>query len=97
MTRGEAKRLGAALAAAGVIEFPGVSGKLSKAMKAAHGTSSLTGHWAATAQRRAPVRAMLINCVDVATALLDGWSVEALRACSHVQTPAAVQRFERAA
>ena len=97
MTRAEAKRLGAALAAAGVIEFPGVGGKLSKAMKAAHGATSITGHWAATAQRRAPVRALTINCVDVATALLDGWSVEALRACSHVQTPAAVQRFERAA
>ena len=97
MTRGEAKRLGTALAAAGVIEFPGVSGKLSRAMKATHGTTSLTGHWRRTAQRRAPVRAMLINCVDVATALLDGWSVEALRACSHVQTPAAVRRLDRAA
>ena len=97
MTRGEAKRLGAALAAAGVIEFPGVSGKLSRAMKAAHGASSITGHWAQTAQRPAPVRAATIICADVATALLDGWSVEALRACSHVQTPATVRRLERAA
>ena len=97
MTRGEAKRLGAALATAGVIEFPGVSGKLSRAMKAAHGTSSITGHWAETTARPAPARVATIVCVDVATALLGGWSVEALRACSHVQTPAAVQRFERAA
>ena len=97
MTRGEAKRLGAALAAAGVIEFPAVGGKLSRAMKAAHGTSSVTGHWAETAQRPAPVRAAMITCVDVATALLGGWSVDALRACSHVQTPATVRRLDRAA
>ena len=97
MTRGEAKRLGAALATAGVIEFPGVSGKLSRAMKAAHGTTSITGHWAETADRPAPARAMLINCVDVATALLDGWSVEALRACSHTLTPITVQTYALAA
>ncbi len=86
MTRAEAKRLGTALAAAGVIEFPNVGGKLSKAMKATHGASSITGHWAQTAQRPAPVRVATIICVDVATALLAGWSVEALRACSHVST-----------
>ena len=97
MKRAEAKRLGAALAAAGVIEFPGIDGKLSRAMKAAHGPATLTGHWAETAQRPAPVRAMLINCVDVATALLDGWSVEALRACSHTQAPLAVQTYALAA
>ena len=84
MTRAEAKRLGTTLAAAGVIEFPNVGGKLSKAMKATHGASSITGHWAQTAQRPAPVRVATIICADVATALIGGWSVEALRACSHV-------------
>ncbi len=93
MKRAEAKQLGSALAAAGVIEFPNVSGKkIGRAMKVTHGPASLTGHWAETAQRRAPVRVMTINCVHVATALLDGWSIEALRACSHTLAPLTVQR-----
>lgn len=97
MTRAEAKRLGTTLAAAGVLEYPEVGGKLSKALKAAHGASSITGHWATTAARRAPTRLAMITCVDVATALLAGWSVEALRACSHVYTPVTAQTYQLAA
>jgi hypothetical protein len=92
MRRAEAKQLGAALAAAGVIEFPDIGGKLTKAARSVHGPASISAHWAETPQRPAPPRTMTIICVDVATALLDGgWSVDALRACSHVPQPVTVQ------
>lgn len=97
MKRAEAKRLGAALAAAGVLEYPEVGAKLGKALRAAHGASSITGHWAETSGRPAPARAAMITCIDVATALLDGWSVRALRACSHTYESATVPTYALAA
>lgn len=95
MTRAQAKRLGAALGAAGVIEFPTIGSKLPRGLRRTHGASSITGHWARSLARRAPRRATTIVCADVAEALLGGWSVAALRACSH--TPAAIASRSREA
>ena len=84
MTRGQAKKLGTALAGRGVIEFPEVGAKLPKGLRSTHGASSITGHWIESVQRPAPSRGATIACVDVAEAMAaDGWSVAALRACSH--------------
>ena len=98
MTRAEAKRYGAALEAAGVIDGAGVAGKLPRGLRSTHGASSITGHWAETPQRRAPRRAGLIVCVDVAEALLrGGWSLDAIRACGHTADAARARQDQQRA
>jgi hypothetical protein len=86
VTRAQAKKLGAKLAQAGVIEQAGVGGKLGKGTRSVHGASAITGHWAETPQRRAPQRVATIVCVDVAEAMIaSGWSIAALGACTHTE------------
>lgn len=97
MKRAEAKKLGAALAAAGVIERPGIAGKLTKATRTMHGPAAISAQWAETSERPAPPRVAEIVCVDVAAALLDGWTADAMRACSHVPQPVTVQARATAA
>jgi hypothetical protein len=86
VTRAQAKKLGAKLAQAGVIEQAGAGGKLAPGTRSVHGPSSITGHWAETPQRRAPQRVATIVCIDVAEAMIaDGWSITALGACTHTE------------
>jgi len=82
--RTQAKKLGIKLAQAGVIEQPGVGGKLGKGTRSVHGAAAITGQWTETPQRRARQRVATIVCVDVAEAMIaGGWSITALGACSH--------------
>ena len=86
MTRAEAKRLGSKLAQAGVIDHPGVGGKLPKGLRETHGTAGIEGWWRETEQRRAPPRHLFMVCVDVAEAMIaGGWSLAAVGACSHTE------------
>ncbi len=98
MTRAQAKKLGAALAMAGVIEQAGAGGKLAPGTRSVHGASSITGHWAETAQRRAPARVAVIVCVDVAKAMIaGGWSITALDACTHTENARRLRTMKTAA
>lgn len=59
-------------------------GKMSPFCPVEHRGTLINGWWAETAQRPAPVRRGLVDCPDVAAAMISGgWSVEALRSCTH--------------
>ncbi len=84
MNKRQARKLIETLLARGVmVAAQPLAKHRAKGERSIHGTSGIDGVWARTAQRNAPERDARIVCADVAEAMLDGWSVTALRSCSH--------------